>query len=231
MKKTLIALGLVLAMAAFSTTALAASSTLFGGAVNQNDSVTLVSNTSDSDPNNDFSGIDFDVAPGTTFGSLTALSTDFNVTDDDCIGGSPRFQVNIDGKNLFIYLGPTPSFSGCAMNTWTSSGNLIGSTDLRFDLTQYGGPFYGTYADTLALLGSEEVTGIQLVIDSGWAFSDGEQTVLIDNVNINGMVSAFTSPPASKDECKNGGWMDFGGMFKNQGQCVAFVASGGKSLH
>ncbi len=31
------------------------------------------------------------------------------------------------------------------------------------------------------------------------------------------------SEPTSKDQCKNGGWRDFGGKFRNQGQCIAFV--------
>jgi hypothetical protein len=33
--------------------------------------------------------------------------------------------------------------------------------------------------------------------------------------------------PTSKDECKQGGWQSFG-VFKNQGDCVSFVATGGK---
>jgi hypothetical protein len=38
----------------------------------------------------------------------------------------------------------------------------------------------------------------------------------------------YTAPPTSEDQCKSGGWMNFGAMFKNQGQCVSFVATGGK---
>jgi hypothetical protein len=34
--------------------------------------------------------------------------------------------------------------------------------------------------------------------------------------------------PTSKAECKNGGWRTFPG-FKNQGDCVSFVTTGGKS--
>jgi hypothetical protein len=34
--------------------------------------------------------------------------------------------------------------------------------------------------------------------------------------------------PTSKDQCKNGGWRTFG-TFKNQGDCVSFVATGGKN--
>jgi hypothetical protein len=35
--------------------------------------------------------------------------------------------------------------------------------------------------------------------------------------------------PSSKDQCRNGGWRDFG-VFKNQGDCVSFVATGGRNL-
>jgi hypothetical protein len=35
--------------------------------------------------------------------------------------------------------------------------------------------------------------------------------------------------PTSKDQCKNGGWQNYGTTFKNQGDCVSFVATGGKN--
>jgi hypothetical protein len=34
--------------------------------------------------------------------------------------------------------------------------------------------------------------------------------------------------PTSKEQCTNGGWQTFG-IFKNQGDCVSFVATGGKN--
>lgn len=34
--------------------------------------------------------------------------------------------------------------------------------------------------------------------------------------------------PTSKDQCKNSGWQSFG-VFKNQGDCVSFVATGGRN--
>lgn len=45
--------------------------------------------------------------------------------------------------------------------------------------------------------------------------------VLIDNVSVEQM-------PTTKGECKKGGWRSFG-VFKNQGDCVRFVATGGKN--
>jgi hypothetical protein len=40
-----------------------------------------------------------------------------------------------------------------------------------------------------------------------------------------GDITVHDSPPfpTSKDQCKNGGWRNFGTAFKNEGQCVAFV--------
>ena len=48
--------------------------------------------------------------------------------------------------------------------------------------------------------------------------------------NFLGLVSYETGPslPTSKDQCKHGGWQTFG-VFKNQGDCVSFVATGGKN--
>jgi hypothetical protein len=34
--------------------------------------------------------------------------------------------------------------------------------------------------------------------------------------------------PTSREQCKNGGWQAFG-FFRNQGDCVSFVATGGKN--
>lgn len=194
----------------------------------QGNAVKLVS---DSAPG--YGGIDFDVPAGMTFAQLLQLATEYNVTDDDCGGGSPRFQLNIDGKNVFVYLGPSPTFTGCPPNTWVDSGNLIGNNDpCRYDTSQLAaGTQCNTYVGTLALLGSHVVTGIQLVIDSGWRFTDNEQTVLIDNTKINDTTYTYDEKghPRNADDCKDGGWMDLvndeGDDFKNQGDCVSYFNS------
>jgi hypothetical protein len=53
--------------------------------------------------------------------------------------------------------------------------------------------------------------------DRAWTISGGGLTV-ID-------AQPF---PTTKDQCKNGGWRNYGTTFKNQGQCVAFVERGPK---
>jgi len=87
-----------------------------------------------------------------------------------------------------VYLGPSPNFTGCALNTWQSSGNLIGNNDTgRYDTSQVqAGTQSNTYAGALSLIGSQQVTSIDLVVDSGWFFNPQDQTVLVRNVQING---------------------------------------------
>lgn len=211
------------------TPALAATPfSLFGKATSITNGASLVSDTSNTDTSDDFSGIGLSIPSGMTFADITALSTTFNVTDDDCIGGSPRFQIHLNTaggtKSMFVYLGPVPNFTGCGAGD-INSGNLINSTENRFDLTQLGGPFMGTYTDALAYAGGLTVLGVQIVADSGWAFPDMEQTVNVTNP----LVSFAT--PTTKDQCKGNGWMSFSSpAFKNQGQCVGFFASGGKNI-
>jgi hypothetical protein len=176
-----------------------------------------------------YGGIDYTVPAGTTFADLQILSTDYNVTNDDCKAGSPRFQINVDTgaggiKNIFAYIGPPPSFTGCPQNTWLHSGNLLGPAN-TVDTSQLpAGTFYDPTAAAYTKYGSYPVTGIQLVVDSGFAFADGEQTILIDNTMINNQTYDYTQPPTTADQCKNGGYKAFTNpSFKNQGQCVSSV--------
>lgn len=187
--RRLITLCAALATLVFVPSAVSASGSLFGAATMQGNQVKLLSDFSDATNTNDASGITFTDTGVTTFASLTTLATKFNVTDDDCAGGSPRFQINIAGKNVFVYLGPSPNFTGCTPNTLADSGNLIGNNDAcRWDTSQLvSGTQCSTYAAALALLGSQTVSGIQLVADGGWFFASGdkEQTVLVCDIRIN----------------------------------------------
>jgi len=201
--RTLIALFSVLVVGVIAGPAIAAgTATPFGAATVVNGSLQMVSNTGNADATDDVGGVTIAGTGVTTFASITTLATEFNVTDDDCKAGSPRFSVKVTtpsgSKNVFVYLGPSPSFTGCTPNTWLSSGNLINSPDPRFDISQIvAGGQQSTHSAALAAVGTYPVESISLVVDSGWAFDDKEQTVLARNITVNSDVFYVYPPPTT----------------------------------
>ncbi|HKO99847.1 MAG TPA: hypothetical protein VJU86_22925 [Pyrinomonadaceae bacterium] len=176
-----------------------------------------------------YGGVDFTVPEGLTLADLDVLSTDYKFTAGSCGGGSPRFQINVQDpttntvKNIFVYIGPAPGYTGCPAGIYLNTTNLLDPVDF-VDATQLGGLFYMPYASAQAAYGTYEVVGIQLVADG---YSGVAQTTHIDNVQINNSTTTFESA----DSCKKGGYTQFTsapGPFKNQGQCVSYFAKGGQ---
>jgi len=44
------------------------------------------------------------------------------------------------------------------------------------------------------------------------------------------VIAQIVVAPTDADQCKDGGWQNFGGIFKNQGDCVSYVATHGTNL-
>jgi hypothetical protein len=57
-----------------------------------------------------------------------------------------------------------------------------------------------------------------------WAFSATAPAGAIDGVPAGLVMKFIAANPRTKEECKDGGWEDFG--FRNQGQCIRFVNTG-----
>lgn len=182
-----------------------------------------------------YGGVDFAVPAGLTVNGLTNLATDYMFTAGSCGVGAPRFQINVpetgpadgdpSGDNIFVYIGPPPSYTGCPPAVWSNTGNLFAPTNL-VDATQLGGAFYDPVANVKLSFGSLPVLGIQVVTDTGYAVG-GTQTVVVDNTQINATTITYEpNVPTSKDQCKKDGWQGLedanGQPFKNQGQCVAY---------
>lgn len=204
MRKLLLAAVAALALAA-AAPALAADPTTSGSATITNNVGTIVSNTSvPNTPADDGGAITFPIASGLTLAQIAQLSAEFNVTDDDCSAGSPRFAINFGpNKNVVVYLDPTPSVSGgCTANTWLSTGNLVGTTDpCRVDTSQIspGTQCTATWASAVTLMGSQPILSISFVVDSGWSQADQEQTVQVRTVKINNdtFLTTPTTPPTT----------------------------------
>jgi hypothetical protein len=136
-----------------------------------------------------------------TSASFTLAST------AQCNGGSPRFDV-VTTTGLF-FLGcnnvtPTINADGTATYTFTAATIAAGGNQVPFPT--------GT------------IQAIDILIDV-------QGTADVSNITVNGVLQVpAPSAPTSKDQCKNGGWQTFTNpSFKNQGDCVSFVATGGKN--
>lgn len=126
-----------------------------------------------------------------TLEDLRSLQVDYEILEGGFGGGSMRFQITLDEDgdgeadcNVFVYLGEYPNFDDDVSGELESSGELIGSTDLRFDTTQCGGEFYDDYAGAIELAGDAEILGVALVVDAGWITEEGVQSVLVTDLTI-----------------------------------------------
>jgi hypothetical protein len=150
----------------------------------------------------------------TGFTGQTFTSASFTLAGaSQCNGGSPRFDVYTTTQS--------PFFLGC--NNVAPVINGDGSATYTFN------------AATIAA-GGGQVPFPTGTINSVDVLVDVQGTADLSNITFNGVtqVPAVTQvgPPTSKNACKHGGWKTFNNpTFKNQGQCVSYVASHGHKQH
>jgi hypothetical protein len=105
-------------------------------------------------------------------------------------------------NNVKITLADFPPFTEFVGTVVTPTG-FFGSTSATTDASGSFGP---------VTIGTQEPGIFEVTIV--WSGGTLTQSLFVD-----------CSQPASKEDCKNGGWRDFPD-FNNQGQCVAFVNHG-----
>lgn len=141
--------------------------------------------------------------------TLTELNFDYR-NDGHCGAGAPRYNV-VTTDNV-------THFFGCFYGTHT----LVGTdwTHVEFAPTD-GFP---------AVTPTEVVQSIDIVFDEGT--DQGRGYAYLDNFSVNGQI-INKATPTTKDDCKNNGWMNLvdanGNTFKNQGDCVSYVATKGRN--
>lgn len=135
----------------------------------------------------------------TTFSQLVTLTATFSFPVGSYHGGSPRFEIPLDtdgdgswNGSIFVYMGTPPSFTDAGHAAFLATGNVIGDLVTHWDLTQLGGPYYGTYAQALALVGGARVLDVELVVDGGWG---GDQAALADTFTVNAETYVTVCPP------------------------------------
>ncbi len=132
--------------------------------------------------------------------------------------------------------------------TFTESGSFTAHPDgslIDFSSTFAITSTSGTVTGTKRLVGDES----HAFCDTDFVTTDGLTTAYTATingtgrdqgaamVNITGLIGvgspvfneAFGSTGSVQKQCKHGGWKSFGTMFKNQGDCVSFFATGGKN--
>jgi len=137
---------------------------------------------------------------GKAFNAVLDMS-DLNVTLPNDVIVTVAYNTADYGAEPIQQAGPYNSLNvGVSSNQNVSVGTDDSSNEVFWDTTFPG------YSSGLKL-------------DSSWASSG---TVLFK-------ITASDSKPTSKDQCKNNGWKTFG-AFKNQGDCVSFVATKEQNL-
>ena len=146
--------------------------------------------------------------------TLTELNFDYR-NDGHCGAGAPRYNV--------VTSDDVTHFFGCASATKTATTDS-NWTNASWDPTNPAQAFP-------VITAGETVKSIDIVFDEGT--DQGNGFAYLDNFSINSQIIGAPSTPATKDACKNGGWQNLqdasGKPFKNQGDCVSYVATGGKN--
>ena len=120
-----------------------------------------------------------------------------------CQGGSPRFDIVTTTGTFFL---------GC--NNVTPTTNTDGTVTYSFD------------AASIAAAGLPVPTGTITAAD---VLIDVQGTADVSKIVVNGTsevpVPVVATTPTTKNDCKHGGYKTFTNpKFKNQGQCVSYVA-------
>jgi hypothetical protein len=159
---------------------------------------------------------------------------------------NPRFG----GSDWNFYRVPVSAFDLNVPNAHADSGNGPGSTATSnyFAIgadTAYGGGVYpdGSPTDVLSYPFNEAgVAGFNAArgdflslggIGGGRTYFRGSDSITYRDTIFAGMTDpaklvVTCALPSSKQQCKAGGWRDFG-VFTNQGDCVSFVATKGRN--
>lgn len=150
-----------------------------------------------------------------------AGGTAWRASDGNCYSGK-AFNAVFDMSSSHVAL-PNDVIVGVAYNT----------ADYGADPIQQAGPYnslnvgvpsgqavsVGTDNSTDAVFWDTTYPGYSagFRLDTGWS----------PNGTVAFKVMASPAMPTDKDQCKKNGWKTFGSSFKNQGDCVSFVATNG----
>ena len=138
---------------------------------------------------------------------------------------SGSFTTSLSGRlNDFSSTFTIKNTAGTVTVTGTKSLSAGGSDSVvtcqaGFGGTEVVGSVGTTYRATIPGVGQD--TGTAMVSIDDDAFGSLEQLLFFSE--------NFGSTGGVQKQCKHGGWKSFGTLFKNQGDCVSFFATGAKN--
>ncbi len=177
-------------------------------------------------------------AANTPLADVTELGYSTKQNSASFAGGDASYQllVNLGGTTGFTTFVFEPYENGVVVpGAWQSwdvdqgqfwSSKTVNAGGMCAVTAGAGGPPFYTLAGLKAACPNAVVIGFGVNIGTFNPSYDVET----DLVDFNGTVYDFQLAPTSKDQCKNGGWQNYTNpTFKNQGDCVSYVATGGKN--
>jgi len=133
-------------------------------------------------------------AIGKTFGELKDVETQFNVTQGTCVGGAPRWEIDLANPSnpkqkqfLLVYFdNKHQPYGGCGAGAQQES-NIINNSSTGWFVGYANSA--STYGEVLASYGSWTLQDVEVIVDAGWAqgsqLNPNIQQVLLQNLKIN----------------------------------------------
>lgn len=165
------------------------------------------------------------IGVATVSGGLVMTAVNGLLSDQSTVYGTADFCAGCAASITITFSTPVDDFSAEVLNGSAATGAIISYTvvsDLGGSVTKSLGTDFTNDAATFTLAdsGITSVTVSRTEPTEQWDF-------FIDDVS-------FTVPvppdvfPSGKSDCKSGGWQRFS-VFKNQGDCVSYVATNGRN--
>jgi hypothetical protein len=158
-----------------------------------------------------------------------------SIQGDEALGGGPTVAGTFTAPIIRLSLEAAPAFQGTAEYTLTAfdrAGQVVETravvvTEDEGDPENQGFGYFTVDLGTLPRPATSFTFRNRFVRSSFGTPDCGG--VPVERCFSYGVRSiTFTVAPNNKAQCKNGGWKTYG-VFRNQGDCVSFVASGGKN--
>lgn len=161
----------------------------------------------------------------TSVADFESFSHDFQIAGDGDVSDADQFYVNV-----YVNLPTSPSsgFYDCRYDFIPSAGSTMGFSTFQFTddtvadgVASRNGAACGTSISDVD--GASTIRSIAINVGDTSANDEGlagyYDKVVLEHSD--GSTTFDFEPTPTKDECKKGGYADFG--FRNQGQCVAFA--------